>query len=147
MQRIDNILFPIDFSECSHKACPYAIEVATKFNAQIHLLFVAQDLSYLSAEDTASQKWLDMTNQIALSGEEQMEAFCKRHKMGVRIDKTGKDRFVHAIYYSGSFIRIYKLILPVSYTNDFSVCHSYPVGFWMERIQGNNIGIYQYERV
>jgi len=79
MKILKNILFPIDFSDCSQKAFPYALDMARKFDARLHLLFVAQDLSYLSMDDTATQQWLDMTSQIALSGEEQMEDFCTKN--------------------------------------------------------------------
>jgi len=88
MKTLKNILFPIDFSDCSQKAFPYALDMARKFDASLHLLFVAQDLSYLSMEDTTSQQWLDMTNQIALSGEAKMEEFCAKNLGGFVQYKT-----------------------------------------------------------
>lgn len=88
MKTLKNILFPIDFSDCSRKSFSYALDMAKKFDASLHLLFVAQDLSYLSMEDTATQQWLDMTNQIALSGEAQMEDFCAKNLEGFEQYKT-----------------------------------------------------------
>ena len=88
MKMLKNLLFPIDFSECSQRAFPYALDMARKFDAWLHLLFVAQDLSYLSMDDTLSQQWLDMTNQIALSGETQMEDFCAKNLGGFVQYKT-----------------------------------------------------------
>ena len=41
MKEIRKILFPVDLSEVSSKLAPDAITLAQKFNAEIHLLFVA----------------------------------------------------------------------------------------------------------
>ena len=79
MKTLNNPLFPVDFSECSQRAFPYTLELARKFGAWSHLLFVAQDLSYLSVDDTAPKLLIDMTNEIALSGEVQMENFCAKN--------------------------------------------------------------------
>jgi nucleotide-binding universal stress UspA family protein len=43
MINLKRILVPSDFSECSDAAVRYGLELARKFNAQLHLLHVIQD--------------------------------------------------------------------------------------------------------
>ncbi len=40
--KLDRILVPVDFSECSKKTLQYAIPFARQFNAELSLLFVVQ---------------------------------------------------------------------------------------------------------
>lgn len=79
MRVFKNILFPIDFSECSEMVLPYALDMAERFDAQLHLLFVAQDLSYLSTNNVGPQPLMNMTRDIALAGEKEMQTFCEKH--------------------------------------------------------------------
>lgn len=44
MQRIDNILVPIDFSEISGRILQLALFMAKKFNAELRIVFVAEDI-------------------------------------------------------------------------------------------------------
>jgi nucleotide-binding universal stress UspA family protein len=46
MKEIKKILFPVDLSETSEKIVPYVQTMAEKFNAEVHLLFVARMLDY-----------------------------------------------------------------------------------------------------
>ncbi|UCE54424.1 MAG: universal stress protein [Desulfobacterales bacterium] len=48
MREFKKILFPVDLSESSAKIAPYALMVANKFKAEIHLLFVARELDYFT---------------------------------------------------------------------------------------------------
>ncbi len=43
MIRLTTILVPSDFSECSDEALRYGLELARRFDAQLHLLHVVQD--------------------------------------------------------------------------------------------------------
>ena len=43
MINLNTILVPSDFSECSDEALRYGLELARRFDAQIHLLHVVQD--------------------------------------------------------------------------------------------------------
>src|SRR6476659_1654054 len=43
MITLKTILVPSDFSECSDEALHYALELARRFDAQLHLLHVVQD--------------------------------------------------------------------------------------------------------
>ena len=78
MQTFKNILFPIDFSECSEKVFPYALEMAQKFDAKLRLLFVARDISYLSTVDVAWELLRNTVAEVARAGENRMEAFCDK---------------------------------------------------------------------
>jgi nucleotide-binding universal stress UspA family protein len=48
MKEIRKILFPVDFSEVTPKVAPYVITMAEKFDAEVHVLFVAGTLYYLA---------------------------------------------------------------------------------------------------
>ena len=79
MQTFKNILFPIDFSECSEKVFPYALEMAQKFDAKLRLLFVARDISYLSTVDVAWELLRNTVTEVARAGKNRMEAFCDKN--------------------------------------------------------------------
>ena len=78
MKAFKNILFPIDFSECSKKVFPFALEMAQKFDAKLHLLFVARDISYLTIIEVSRDLLMNTVAEIARAGETQMRAFCDR---------------------------------------------------------------------
>ena len=48
--KIENILVPVDFSECARKALQYAIPLARQHDARISLLYVIQPPAYVGAE-------------------------------------------------------------------------------------------------
>ena len=79
MKQFRNILFPIDFSECSEMVFPNALEMAKKFGARLHLLFVARDISYLTAIDVSRDVLMNTVSEVARAGENKMEAFCGKH--------------------------------------------------------------------
>ncbi len=79
MQAFKNILFPIDFSECSQKIFPYALEMARTFEGRLYLLFVVHDISYLTTIDVPRDTLMNTVAEIARAGENQIEAFCDKH--------------------------------------------------------------------
>jgi len=79
MTLFKNILFPIDFSECSTSVFPHAIDMARRFDAKLHLLFVARDISYLGAIDVPSEILIGTVAEVARAGEDQMQTFCEKH--------------------------------------------------------------------
>ncbi len=79
MKGFKNILFPIDFSECSAMVFPDALEMAKSFDATLHLLFVATDISYLTTVDVSRDILMNTVAEIARAGENKMEAFCDEH--------------------------------------------------------------------
>lgn len=48
MKSFKSILFPVDLSETSAKLVPYVLTMAAKFDAAVHLLFVARVLQYFT---------------------------------------------------------------------------------------------------
>ena len=78
MKGFQKILFPIDFSECSKKVFPFALEMAQKFDAKLHLLFVARDISYLTTVDVAWELLSNTVAEVARAGENRMQAFCDK---------------------------------------------------------------------
>jgi nucleotide-binding universal stress UspA family protein len=79
MKAFKNILFPIDFSECSESVFPYAIDMAQRLGAKLHLLFVARDISYLEAIDVASQVLVDTLAEVTRAGQKRMKQFCEKN--------------------------------------------------------------------
>ena len=79
MQAFKKILFPIDFSECSQKIFPYALEMARNFEGRLYLLFVAHDISYLTTIDVPRDTLMNTVAEIARAGENQIEAFGNKH--------------------------------------------------------------------
>jgi len=75
-------LFPTDFSECSEKVFPYALNWVKQFEARLHLLFVARDLSYLEKLDISPDLLGQMSSEIATVGENQMKHFCDEYIKG-----------------------------------------------------------------
>jgi nucleotide-binding universal stress UspA family protein len=49
MEGFKQILFPVDLSEVSPKIVPYVREMAEKFEAEVHLLFVARILQHFTS--------------------------------------------------------------------------------------------------
>ncbi len=49
MKDVKKILFPVDLSEVSPKIAPWVLDFAKRFNAEIHLLFVARGLNHFSS--------------------------------------------------------------------------------------------------
>ena len=49
MEFFKKILFPVDLSEVSPKIAPYVGEMAARFDAEIHLLFVARILQHFTS--------------------------------------------------------------------------------------------------
>ena len=78
MKAFKQILFPIDFSESSEKVFPFALEMAQKFDAKLHLLFVARDISYLTMLAIPRDRLMNTATEIASAGESQMKAFCDK---------------------------------------------------------------------
>jgi nucleotide-binding universal stress UspA family protein len=83
MRGFENLLFPVDFSEHTDRICTYALDIAEKFHALLHVLFVVEVIPYMSPEDGGSAALMDVRRQIVLGAENEMEAFCKKYLEGV----------------------------------------------------------------
>jgi nucleotide-binding universal stress UspA family protein len=79
MRGFKNILFPIDFSECSEQVFPNALQMAETFDAKLYLLFVARDISYLTTIDVSRDLLVNTVAEVARAGEKKMEAFCDKN--------------------------------------------------------------------
>jgi nucleotide-binding universal stress UspA family protein len=82
MKSFNNILFPIDFSECSEKVFPQALEMVKRFDARLHLLFVVTDLSYLTTIDVSRDLLMNTMAEVARAGENRMAVFCDKSLSG-----------------------------------------------------------------
>jgi len=78
MKAFKNVLFPIDFSECSEKVFPFALDMAKQFDSKLHLLFVARDMSYLTMLAIRRDRLTNIATEVAGAGENQMKAFCDK---------------------------------------------------------------------
>jgi len=67
------VLFPVDFSECSERVFPEALEMAKRFDARLHMLFVARDISYLTTVNVSRDLLNNTVAEVARAGEEKME--------------------------------------------------------------------------
>ncbi len=79
MKPIKRILFPVDFSDVSPKIAPWVLMVAEKFNAEIHLLFVARGLEYFSDLYVMPVSIESFQGEILKGGETAMEEFVAAH--------------------------------------------------------------------
>jgi len=82
MKTLKNILFPIDFSECSTGVFPFALDLAQRVDARLHMLFVARDISYLKVIDIPADMLMNSVAEVARAGENHMENFCQQQMGG-----------------------------------------------------------------
>jgi nucleotide-binding universal stress UspA family protein len=80
---IQTILCPTDFSECSRAAFDFALDLAKRLGARVHLLHVFQLPQYVGFEDgvTMAAASAEFLSRLRKQGEEQLRAFaeeCKR---------------------------------------------------------------------
>jgi len=79
MKAIKRILFPIDFSEVSPKIAPWVLTVAEKFNAEIHLLFVARKFQHLTSIYVVPGTIKNFEAEIIKGAEMKINEFAKTH--------------------------------------------------------------------
>ncbi len=79
MKAFKNVLFPTDFSECSEKVFPLALEMAQKFDAKLYLLFVVRDISYLVTINVSGDALMNTVAEVARGAEKQMQEFCDKY--------------------------------------------------------------------
>jgi nucleotide-binding universal stress UspA family protein len=75
MARIKKILFPVDLSEVSSKIAPWVLVTAEKFDAEIHLLFVARSLEHLSTVYVPFVSIEQFENEIIKGAETKIQEF------------------------------------------------------------------------
>jgi len=75
-----NILFCTDFSKSAQAALPYAIDLAKKYAAALHLLHVYQDAGHIAEFELSSDTKSDYIRVARLMGtemEKRLEALCE----------------------------------------------------------------------
>jgi nucleotide-binding universal stress UspA family protein len=82
MKDIKKILFPVDFSEVSKKIVPYVQTMAEKFNAEVHVLFVARILDYFVSIYVPHASINTFEEEILKGGRKSMEQFIQEHFPG-----------------------------------------------------------------
>ena len=79
MKDIRKILFPVDLSETSQKIVPYVETMAKKFEAEIHLLFVARIFDYFVSIYVPHSSISNFENEIAKGGKKRLDEFQANH--------------------------------------------------------------------
>ena len=75
MKDIKKILFPVDLSETSEKIVPYVETMARKFDAEIHLLFVARLFDYFVSIYVPHSSIASFEEEIAKGGQKRLDEF------------------------------------------------------------------------
>lgn len=73
------ILFPVDFSEVSPKIVPYVKDMAGKFKADLHLLFVARILQHFSGIYVPHPSISKFEGEIVQGAEKKLQEFVGEH--------------------------------------------------------------------
>jgi nucleotide-binding universal stress UspA family protein len=79
MKEINKVLFPVDLSEVSPKVSPWVLTIAKRFNAEIHLLFVARRLEYLSSVYVTQVSIENFEGELVTGAEKGIEEFAKTY--------------------------------------------------------------------
>ena len=82
MEFAKKILFPVDLSAVSPKIAPYVKEVATKFDAEVHLVFVARVLQYFTSIYVPHPAVSNFESEIIKGAEQKLKEFVKEHFRG-----------------------------------------------------------------
>lgn len=75
MQYFKKILFPVDLSEVSPKLVPYVKEMAAKFDAEVHLLFVARILQHFTSIYVPHPSIMNFEGEITRGAEKRLQEF------------------------------------------------------------------------
>ena len=75
MKEFKKILFPVDLSGTSPKLVPYAVTMARKFDAEMHLLFVARDFAYFTSIYVPHPSIDNFAKEIEQGAEKKLEEF------------------------------------------------------------------------
>ena len=82
MKELKRILFPIDLSEVSPKIAPWVLLTAKKFQAEIHLLFVARNLEHLTSVNVQMASIENFQSEIIEGAETNIEKFANTYFEG-----------------------------------------------------------------
>jgi len=80
-QKINNILWPNDFSKCSEKALPHVRSLAKQYGASVHVLYVVEDLAHHNSwYGNFDPTHIDRITEWEIKkAQDRQRAFCSRH--------------------------------------------------------------------
>jgi nucleotide-binding universal stress UspA family protein len=79
MQAFKQILFPVDLSEVSPKVVPYVREMAEKFEAEVHLLFVARILQHFTSIYVPHPSISKFEEELVKGAEKKLQEFIEEY--------------------------------------------------------------------
>ncbi|MCD6561105.1 MAG: universal stress protein [Deltaproteobacteria bacterium] len=88
MKEIKKVLFPVDFSEVSPKIVPWALTIAKKFNAEIHLLFVVRRMEYFTGIYVSQVSIADFEDEVLKGAEKKIVEFADKYFSGYPVCKS-----------------------------------------------------------
>ncbi len=75
MHFFHKILFPVDLSHASPKIAPYVSEVATKFEAEVHLLFVVRVFEHFTSLHLPDATIKNIEAEVARRAQKKLQEF------------------------------------------------------------------------
>ena len=88
MAEFKNLLFPVDLSVISEKLVPYAVALAEKLGAQIHLLFVLEDIHHYAGLYVPHPSLDTLETDLKKAALEKLKDFQDEHLYGKRIQSS-----------------------------------------------------------
>ncbi|MGD8313422.1 MAG: universal stress protein [Syntrophobacterales bacterium] len=79
MHDYKKILFPVDLSEASPKIVPHVREMAAKFDAEVHLLFVARILQHFTSIYVPHPSVNKFETEIVKGAEKKLQEFTEEY--------------------------------------------------------------------
>ena len=79
MKAFNKILAPLDLSEASPKLAPYILTMAEKFDAEVHLLFVARLLQYFTGFSVPHASIAEFEKFLLDGSQKQLYDFKEQH--------------------------------------------------------------------
>ncbi len=79
MPTIKKILFPVDLSAGSKKVALYVKEFADKFDAEVHVIYVAHVASYYSSLEVPSAGLMHFETEVINAAEVQLKDFMEKN--------------------------------------------------------------------
>lgn len=79
MVNITRILYPVDFSENSYKVLPYVLSIAEKYNAQIFILHVVDDLRRYAGIHVPHPSISEIIKEAVTAGNKMLDQICQEH--------------------------------------------------------------------
>lgn len=79
MVKFKKILFPLDMSDASPKIVPYVKSMADAFETEVHLLYVARSMAYLSAIQLEAPMLYSFNTELFDKAKISLAKFKKEH--------------------------------------------------------------------